>query len=246
MRWQSKLSAGLEISIKLPPKWRQRKLHQFEMLNCERNADNRDRAEEGKDQMRKRDPDAADEYPYYVENDRHASTRCRDTANGSAEGQETQAGQFDQLVTEWNANNGQAQGDATHEIPECDHQPASKDNPQQVSDGAHEFNNGSPPSFFGDSCMCDLVTAKEDQCLASHLRTSTEIIRFRQSPVSVEAGTTRITEIIPRICVQTLPMSINPNVFAVEFVESCRALTHSKLHLLLGHSSNSISIWNLP
>ena len=109
------------------------------MLNCERNADDSDRAEESKDEVGQCNPNATDENPDDVEHNRHASAGGRDAANGSTERKKAQASQFEQLVAERDANDGQAKDNARDEIPECDHQATTEDDPKEISNGAHGF-----------------------------------------------------------------------------------------------------------
>jgi hypothetical protein len=110
---------------------------QFHVLLSKGDADNRNCAKQGEDQMRNHQFDSPEEDPEHIHYYRQASGTGRSIPDFLAERHETQNGQLEQLHTERNAHNSTAENQAAYQVPKEDKNASSQEYPKYISQKTH-------------------------------------------------------------------------------------------------------------
>ena len=106
---------------------------------CERDSDDRYRADDGHRDVEYRDLPPSGHDPEDVEDERK-TTAVSHQLDISAEGTERNPGHLEQLHTERNADDGQAHKEAEERVIQCN-QKASEEEPQNISKCVHRWKN---------------------------------------------------------------------------------------------------------
>lgn len=115
----------------------ERQAHEFEMLLCEWQADDRDRQQDPENQVGKSDPDAAHEDPDNVENGGQAARVAGNFAHMLPEREERHKPDLETLNAERDADNGYAERQSAKHIFQKNDK-STEDKPDNVSDQVHD------------------------------------------------------------------------------------------------------------
>lgn len=120
---------------------RDRHNHQFEMLQAERDSDDRNAKHQPQCKVGQRNPDAADQEPDKIHQERKTTPILLHDHRPMAERQERQRPQFEDLESERDPNDGQTHKDAGQEVFDSDHETA-ENNPNNISEYIHRTDIG--------------------------------------------------------------------------------------------------------
>jgi hypothetical protein len=110
---------------------------QFQVLNGKGNADNGNGTQAGKYQVGNGNPDSSEANPENIHYQRKTAGGTGPVFQLFAEGQQRYACQLETLQSEGNANNGEAQQQATQQVFQEKEQPPAENDPKQISDYIH-------------------------------------------------------------------------------------------------------------